>query len=78
MNRGEWVGIEKVAGLAEEIIAGAQCMTLAEVVGSGEKVKDREIGFGACSSSDVRESGGDGWILVGMSENGSWDRGEGV
>ena len=45
-------------------------MTLTEAVGSGEKVKDREIGFGACGFSDVKEAGGDGWVLVGTSEKG--------
>ena len=70
MNRGKGVGIEMVAGLTEEIIAGAWCMVLAEAVGSGEKVKDKEIGFGACGFSDVKETGGDGWDIVWASEQG--------
>ena len=62
MDRGKWVGIEVVAGLSEENIAGVLCMTLAEFIGGGDQVKDGQIGFGACCFSDVGESGGDGWI----------------
>ena len=59
MDRGEWVGIEAVAGLSEENVASILSMTLAEVVGGGDQVKDGQIGFGACCFSDVGESGGD-------------------
>jgi hypothetical protein len=43
MDRGKWVGIEVVAGLSEENIAGVLCMTLAEFIGGGDQVKAKEL-----------------------------------
>ena len=40
MERGKWVGIEVVAGLSEENVAGVLCMMLAEFVGGGDQVED--------------------------------------
>ena len=59
MDRGKRVGIEAVAGLTEDIVAGAGCMFLSEVGGCGNKVKNKEIVLGACGRSDVEEGGGD-------------------
>ena len=36
VDRGKRVGIEAVAGLTEDLVAGARCMLLAEVGGSGD------------------------------------------
>ena len=70
VNRGKGIGIESVAGFAEGIIAGAWCMVLSEAKSDGEKVKNSEIAFGASGVGDVKESWGDGWEMVGTSEEG--------
>jgi hypothetical protein len=62
------LGIESVAGFTEGIIAGAWGMVFAETESDGEKMKDSEITFGAGGVGDVKESGGDGWEMVGTSE----------
>ena len=70
VDRRKGVGIVTVAGLSEKIIAGACRIMLAEFEGSGYKVKDGQIGFGARGVSDVGKSGGNGRIQVGTSEKG--------
>ncbi len=62
IDRGNWVGIVTVAGFAEGVVAkaGAWRIELTKPGGCGEKVKDEEIGFGACGCRDVREFGGEG------------------
>jgi hypothetical protein len=70
MDRRKGVGIVAVAGLSEKSIAGACRIMLAELAGSGYKVKDGQVGFGASGFSDVGKSGINGWIEVGTSEKG--------
>ena len=45
-------------------------MALAEAESGGEKVKNSEITFAAGGVGDVEESGGNGWVVVGTSEQG--------
>ena len=70
VNSWKRVGVESVAGFSEGIIARAWCVALSEAESGGEKVKNDEITFGASSVGDVKESGGDGWVVVGTSEQG--------
>jgi hypothetical protein len=60
IDRGNWVGIETVAGFAEGIVAGAWGLKLTKAGGSGEKVKDKEIVFGSRGCSEFKEFGSDG------------------
>ena len=60
IDRGNGVGIETVAGFAEGFEAGAWRIKFTKAGDSGEKVKDKEIGFGACGSGEFKELGGDG------------------
>ena len=70
VNRGKGIGIVAVAGFTERIIAGAWCVVFTEAESGGEKVKNGEITFAASGVGDVKESGGDGWVVVGTSEQG--------
>ena len=68
MDGREGVGVVRVAGRNEKVVASPWSAKLAELVGSGDKVKDREIVVGTGSVCDIWEAGGDGRVDVGASE----------
>ena len=73
------VGIEAVAGIAKELVAGAgNSVVLTEARGCSDHMKDIEIFFGACCCSDVKELGGEGvgqWPGVGRAHSPGGRRG---
>ena len=64
VDRGKGIGIVAVAGFAESIIAKAWCVIFSDTEGGGDVVKGCEVSFASGGVGDVKEDGGDGWVVV--------------